>query len=218
MTHRLEADSIFLHFGERRILSDIYIKCETGKITGLLGRNGTGKSSLMNIIYGSLACPDKSVRFDGKSVPQAYRKPTLLAYLPQFDFVPKSLSLYRVFKDFQLDFNEFKVFFPGLPDDIKTRFGELSGGSRRLVETFLVIKTKSQFTILDEPFSHIMPVHVDKIKELIACEKQSKGFLITDHLYKNVMEISDHLYVLANGKTHLTKNIEDIETLGYAHI
>jgi len=42
MTHRLEADSIFLHFGERKILSDIYIKCETGKITGLLGRNGTG--------------------------------------------------------------------------------------------------------------------------------------------------------------------------------
>ena len=46
-----------------------------------------------------------------------------------------------------------------------------------------------------------MPVHVGTIKEPIACKKQSKGFLITDHSYKNIMELSDHLYVLTNGKT-----------------
>lgn len=42
MIHKLEADSISLEFGSRRILSDVYLKCETGKITGLLGRNGNG--------------------------------------------------------------------------------------------------------------------------------------------------------------------------------
>lgn len=54
MNHKLEIDSVFLEFGNRRILSDIYLKCETDKIIGLLGRNGNGKTSLMNIIYGNL--------------------------------------------------------------------------------------------------------------------------------------------------------------------
>jgi ATPase subunit of ABC transporter with duplicated ATPase domains len=53
MKHILEADSVQLQFGERKILSDVYLKCETGKITGLLGRNGEGKSCLMRIIMES---------------------------------------------------------------------------------------------------------------------------------------------------------------------
>ena len=52
MIHTLEADGIQLDYNGRKILSDIYLKCETGKIIGLLGRNGCGKSSLMKIIYG----------------------------------------------------------------------------------------------------------------------------------------------------------------------
>ena len=60
MNHTLEVDSIQLAFNNRRILSDIYLKCETGKITGLLGRNGQGKSCLMKIIYGTLSC-EKSI-------------------------------------------------------------------------------------------------------------------------------------------------------------
>ena len=49
-------------------------------------------------------------------------------------------------------------------------------------------------------------------------EKQNKGILMTDHLYQHITDISDSLYVLANGKTHLTKQISDIEKLGYAKI
>lgn len=55
MKHTLEADSIQLAFGQRQILTDIYFKCETGKIIGLLGRNGQGKTCLLNIVYGTLS-------------------------------------------------------------------------------------------------------------------------------------------------------------------
>ncbi len=77
MTHRLEADSIQLEFDGRKILSSIYLKCETGKITGLLGRNGQGKSCLMKIIYGILKC-EKSVRFDNVAQYEAFKRPDLL--------------------------------------------------------------------------------------------------------------------------------------------
>ena len=72
--------------------------------------------------------------------------------------------------------------------------------------------------MLDEPFSQIMPIHVDTIKKLIKREKEKKGIIITDHMYKDIIDICDNLYVINNGKTYLTKNIKDLEILGYARI
>ena len=92
MIHKFEADGIMLEFGTRRILSSIYFKCETGKITGILGRNGQGKTCLMNIVYGSLNSESKSVRFDNISVFQAFKRPDLLTYLPQFNFIPSWIT------------------------------------------------------------------------------------------------------------------------------
>ena len=72
--------------------------------------------------------------------------------------------------------------------------------------------------MLDEPFSHIMPLHVEVIKDIIQREKYRKGFIITDHLFRHITEISDSLYVLKDGKTYLTHSIDDIEELGYARL
>ena len=103
MNHILEVDSIELEFNSRKILSDIYLKCETGKITGLLGRNGEGKTCLMNIISGSLEPQSKSVRFDSKMIFNTISKPELVLYLPQFNFIPKFLTLKKIFTDINLD-------------------------------------------------------------------------------------------------------------------
>ena len=217
MTHKLEADSIQLQFGDRKILSNIYLKCETGKITGLLGRDGQGKSCLMKIIYGTLMC-EKSVRFDNQSQKEAFKRIDLLVYLPQFNFIPKSLSIKRVFQDFNLDFIAFAGRFPEFESKYKTSIGNLSGGGQRLVELYIIVKSKSQFVMLDEPFTHLSPIQIEKVKELLLQEKTNKGLLITDHMYRQVLEICDNLYVLADGKTHKTKSDADIETLGYAKL
>lgn len=217
MMHTLEADSIQLEFSGRKILSSVYLKCETGKITGLLGRNGEGKTCLMNIIYGSLAC-EKSVRFDNVSQKLAFNHPDLLLYLPQFNFIPRRLSLKRIFKDFELDYTAFEQLFPEFASKYNTTIGDLSGGEFRLVELYVIIKTPSQFAMLDEPFTHLSPVQIEKVKELLLETKTQKGLLITDHLYQQVTGISDSLYVLANGITHITQSMDDIETLGYARV
>ena len=133
MKHTLEADSIQLEFGLRPILSDIHIQCETGKITGLLGRNGQGKSCLMRILYGDLPAASRSVRFDRVSVPEAYRRPDLLLYLPQFNIIPESLTLRRVLDDFRLEFRELEKRFPEFSRAYRSRIRELSGGERRLI-------------------------------------------------------------------------------------
>ncbi len=218
MKHLLEADGIMLEFGMRRILSDVYFKCETGKITGMLGRNGQGKTCLMNIVYGSLTALSKSIRFDKVSVPYAFKRADLLLYLPQFNFIPGALSLKRIFKDFAVDYGAFEAHFPEYKPFYKSAIQNLSGGQRRLVEVYVILKGKSKFSMLDEPFSHIMPLHVEKLKELLIAEKQEKGLLITDHMYRHVTDIADDLYVLRDGKTFLTRDITDVERLGYARL
>jgi ABC-type lipopolysaccharide export system ATPase subunit len=217
MNHKLEVDSIQLEFNNRKILSDIYLKCETGKITGLLGRNGQGKSCLMKIIYGSLIC-EKSVRFDNVSQNDAFKRPDLLLYLPQFNFIPQSLSLKRIFKDFELDFSSFEIQFPEFSKKYNLSISDLSGGEHRLIELYVVIKSKSQFAMLDEPFTHISPIQIEKIQRILFEEKENKGLLVTDHMFRHITSISDNLYVLNNGKTYLTKDMSEIESLGYARL
>jgi ABC-type lipopolysaccharide export system ATPase subunit len=214
MTHQLEADGIQLAFDERRILSDIYLKCETGIITGLLGRNGQGKSCLMKIIYGTMPC-NKSVRVDKASLPKAYQRPDVVSFLPQFHFIPNFLSIKRIFNDFELDYAPFVQLFPEFASHYQLKTGHLSGGERRLLEVYIILKSASKFTLLDEPFSQLSPLQIEKIQHLLQDEKKNKGLLITDHLYQQVLDISDQLYVLANGKTHLVKHMDEIEKLGY---
>ena len=216
MIHTLEADGIQLYFSNRKVLSDVYIKCETGKVTGLLGRNGQGKSCLMQVIYGSLQIDIKSVRFDGRYVAKPYQRSDLLLYMPQFNFIPGKLTIKRVFEDFDLLYGDFEEMFPtGIISD-KARLESLSGGQRRLIELYIIIKAQSQFAMLDEPFSHLSPVQIDRVKQLIEDEKRNKGFLITDHMFRHVSDIADSIYLLANGKVHLTASFEDLEYHGYA--
>lgn len=215
MNHTLEIDSVMLEFNSKRILQDVYFKSETGKVTGLLGRNGSGKSCLMKIIYGELDPNDKSVRIDGCSLPNRYRNPADIRYLPQSEFIPKSLTVKKIFKNFELDFLDFTNEFPEFEKIYNSKFKSLSGGEQRILEIYSILASKTKFCMLDEPFSQVMPVHVEKIKGLILREKQNKGIIITDHLYQYIIDICDHLYVISNGKTHLTKSLQDIETLGY---
>ena len=218
MIQTLEVDSVILEFGAKRVLKDVYLKCETEKITGLLGRNGTGKTCLMNIMYGKLVPQNHSVRLNKQALLNSSRFSSDIMYLPQFRFIPNFIRLNQIFKDFKLDFFEFINEFPEFKKYYKSKLKELSGGEQRIVEIYLIIASKTKFCLLDEPFSHVMPLHVNTIKNLIMREKKNKGILITDHLYKHIIDICDNLYIINDGKTYLTNGIQDLETLGYTKI
>jgi len=215
MINKLELDSVILEYGSKRILQDVYLKSETGKVTGVLGRNGTGKSSLMQILFGEVIPNHKSIRINDHNLVTPYRSPEDLRYLPQNRFIPKSLSINRIFKDFELNFNDFTTEFPGFEKFYKSKLVNLSGGEVRIIEIYIILVCKTKFCMLDEPFSQVMPIHIETIKKLILREKRNKGIIITDHLYQHVIDICDDLYVLNDGKIILTQGAKDLETMGY---
>jgi len=215
MKNTLEIDSVQLSFGERTILKSIYVTAETGKVTGILGRNGCGKSCLLKIIFGEMKSQEKSVRINGKVLFEDSRNSADMRMLPQFNFLPKHIKVRQAFKHFDLDFSEFCNLFNEFDKwrDLKIR--ELSGGNIRIMETFLIIKSDAKFCILDEPFSHLSPKNISTFIHIIKQEKEKKGIILTDHLYRHITDISDYLYVIANCASYKIKGIDELKKYGY---
>lgn len=215
MKHKLEIDSVRLSYGDKVILSDIYLECSTGSVIGLLGRNGSGKSSLLQILFGTKQNDDCSIRLNGISIKPAFKTDNCIAYLPQFNFLPQGLRIQKAFQILGLPIEPFLNDLPELKNRKKSKLKELSGGFYRLVELYLIIKKEGTFVLLDEPFTHIMPVHIELIAKWIEEEKTKKGFIVSDHLYEQIISISDKLYLLKDGKIHFCKDSNTLKEFGY---
>ncbi|WP_337657943.1 ATP-binding cassette domain-containing protein [Alistipes sp.] len=211
--HILEIDSAELAFGGRSILSGVYLLAETGCVTAVLGRNGCGKSCLMKILSGALKAGFCSMRIDGKWHGRFTEKE--VRYLPQHAFIPGWLRLERVLRDFGLSREELERWFPLFVPLRGSRIGELSGGEQRILECFVILRSRTQFVLLDEPFSQIAPLHVETLQTLIRQEKMAKGILLTDHMYRHVTSITDRLYVMADGQAYPCANDEELVRRGY---
>ncbi len=215
--HTLEVDGVQLDFGMRHILNDVYVRCDTGKVTGLLGRNGAGKTCFMQVAFGTLRAYSSSVRCDGKYIKQAYTVKGLINYLPQFYFIPGNMKARRAFDYYNVSPDTFYEYFPEYEKETDKQMVDLSGGQRRLLEVYLILVADTKFSILDEPFSHIMPLHVDILKQLINKVKERKGIIVTDHLYRHIMSISDTMYLMDNGKTHRIADAAQLIRYGYVY-
>ena len=215
MKYRLEIDGVLAEFNGLQVLNNIFLKCETGKVTGILGRNGAGKSTLFRVLFGEYIPESSSVRINGKSLLGAKRHPSDVRYLPQFEFIPSELRLQTVFNLFGLDLLPFIKSFPDFEGLNQYRINTLSGGQRRLIEVYCILKAPSKFCFLDEPFSQIMPLHIDKIKELMVEEKDHKGILCSDHMYHHILEISDEISLLHQGSIYPVQTTNDLTKYGY---
>ena len=211
----LEIDNVELYFKHKRILNGIYLKAETGRVTGILGRNGSGKSCLMDIIFGNLKPKYKLLRLDNTPILKPLYQSHLVSYLPQYDFIPKSFKLKSIFKFYNVDWGIFSEIFTEFHNFHNTKIGKLSGGERRCIEIYVTLQSQKPIILLDEPFNGISPLMIERIKSLIAVSKNEKIIILSDHRYNDVLEISDQIYLLKNGSTTLIKNRTDLEDYGY---
>ena len=214
----LEADNIVLSFGDKKILSGIYLKAETGKVTGILGRNGCGKTSLLRIIFGDLKSKYKNIRINTKYQKRDLYKTNLISYLPQHQILPKNIKLSKAFNLFSVDWSSFVEQFESFRIYKNFKTDKLSSGELRVVETYLILNSGKPIIFLDEPFSFIAPLYIEKFKRIIEQKKKQAAIVITDHFYRDILDISDSVYFLKNGYSKLIKSKEDLEREGYANI
>jgi len=169
----------------------------------------------MQVVFGTQPAESKSVRFNNTPLIENYLKKQVIGYLPQGDLLPPFISFEKALALYGLDDGKIVDEFPELEECLKRKSSEVSGGQRRLFEVLLVVYSKHPFCLLDEPFSGLMPIHIEKLKVVFEKEKQRKGIIITDHLHRYIRDIADAVYVLTDGKTYKIIDEEGLVELGY---
>ena len=211
----LLADSIRLSFGSFDVLSGAWLRAETGKVTGVLGRNGCGKSCMFRAIMGELGTQDIFVKFNNQVVTGSDEMGLYVKYLPQKPFLPPKFTLRKAFQYFGIEVGQFTSDFPHFSkyEDVELR--ELSGGELRMVEIWLCLNSGAPFCILDEPFSYLAPVYVEKVQEMIKERKGEMGIIISDHNYEALLQVADDVLLLSDGYVHLVREMSDLVRYGY---
>jgi lipopolysaccharide export system ATP-binding protein len=210
----LKVDSVQLEFGDRKILQDIWLSCSQGEVVGLLGRNGSGKSSLLRIIFGTLNPTYRYISINDQFVKRGYQQK--IAYLPQHNYLPNGIQISKLAKmmvddRFWDEFTDYQIY----KDHHHKNASELSGGELRQLETLMILYNKADFILLDEPFTHISPVQTEGFKATIRRCAKIKGIIVTDHQYYNILDVSDRIVLLHNGATKHITNANDLVTYNY---
>jgi len=209
--HIIEADSISKGYAMQQVLSGLYLKIQTGDICALFGRNGTGKTTLMRIVFGSLNADYKFVRIDEQYKKRPYTKPSLISYLPAIPFLPSGLKTKQILEMYGVS---------TVTDNIilklyNKRISTMSGGERRYLEVYLILKKKAHFVLLDEPFKFLSPLMTEQIEELIREESKEKGIVIADHRYRNVLNVTTRILLLKDQSLYEVKDEEELRSRDY---
>ncbi|MBQ6574271.1 MAG: ATP-binding cassette domain-containing protein [Bacteroidales bacterium] len=205
----LEVDSVIMRYGEHTVLSDVYLKCNVGDIIGIFGRNGSGKTTLFNIIYGTCTAENSFVRIDGKVISRGAFRGGLVGYLPQNDFFPAHLRIREVFSllpQWRVD----------RKDEIlgrvwETRAGELSGGELRYLEIMNLLWSGFKYLILDEPFSGLAPVMVERLCSILKEHSKTAGIMIADHDYRSVAGLVNRHFMLDSGELREISSFDELK-------
>jgi ABC-type multidrug transport system ATPase subunit len=212
----LQADSIQKAYKNRRLLSDVFLRCQTGEIVGVFGPNGSGKSTLFKIMFGIVSAESRFVKVGQRVLRSAAQTRKYINYLPEHGFLPGQLKVRTAF-----DCYVGASLPEGLNDDIVLRHllpkkvSHLSFGERRLVEVLLVLYSRAPFALLDEPFKGLGPLVRDQITGHIQMVKPTKGLIIADHDVERICEISDTLMLLKTGFLKTLESRRELKDLGY---
>lgn len=214
--NRLHTDSIEKHYNGHQILTDICLTCHTGETVGILGRNGSGKSTLLKIISGSIPADYRYLSINEKVITSRLETTKHIAYLPQEHFLPGHLTIGKAFVA-GISTNDFKeaTSIPKISKALSLKPGELSGGNRRFIETVFTMYSPQHFILLDEPYKGLSPLLADELSELIIKRSKHKGFVITDHNYERVEQLSTRTLLLHQGSLKDVDNKAVLRQWGY---
>jgi lipopolysaccharide export system ATP-binding protein len=212
---QLKVDSVQLSYNNRKILQDVYLQCQTGEVLGILGRNGSGKSSLLKVIFGSVTPEYKYVSIDDHHITKGYINKQI-AYLPQHNYLPAHISIWQLaeFMISPADWNEFSS-YPVYQNNFTKKIKEVSGGEQRQLEILMVMYSAAPFILLDELFTHVSPIQAEALKELIRKRSAHKGIIVTDHQYYNVLDVAHRIILMNNGRTQPVNHADELVTYGY---
>lgn len=210
----LECENLSKNYGSVKALDNLTLKIESGKIVGLLGPNGHGKTTIIKTLSGLLSKDKGKVLIDGKRIGVGTKK--IVSYLPERSYLSPEMKIKEVvsfFQEFYEDFDAKKAdaMLGELSLDKESKLKSLSKGNREKVQLIMVMSRKAKLYLLDEPMGGVDPAARDYIlKTIISNYSEDATVIISTHLIQDVEQILDEVVFLKEGKVMLHSDVDEL--------
>lgn len=210
----IQLNQLSMNYGHKQALNDVSLTLTANKIVGLLGPNGSGRTTLIKILNGLLRSYHGEVKIDGHCVDQYTR--SIISYLPDESYFQdwmKAKDALNIFNELYIDFNyqhclELMKRFD-LTDDMKIK--SMSKGMKEKFQLCLVMSRKAKIYILDEPIAGVDPAAREVILDVILNSYDKNALvLISTHLISDLEAIFDEVVFIKDGQIILHDNSESL--------
>ncbi len=210
----LQCRDLSKRFSGRYALNGINMDIPRGRIIGLLGPNGSGKTTFMKLANGLLVPSGGSILINGsKPGPETKQ---VISYLPDKDYLPdwmKVSDLIKMFVDFYADFDHLRArdMLQRLSINEEQRLKSLSKGTKEKVQLILAMSRRAQLYLLDEPIGGVDPAARDYILNTIISNYNENGsVIISTHLIADVEQVLDDVIFIKDGTIAACTSVDEI--------
>lgn len=201
-------------FDGRQILDNVNLTIPKGRIIGLLGKNGMGKTTLIKLINDLLTPTSGEVLINGNKPNENSKR--IISYLPERTYLDKSMKVSQVinmFEEFYDNFNKEKAIklLKDLDLDINLKISKMSKGMQEKLQLILVMSRDAELYILDEPLGGVDPATRDYILDTILTNfSEGASVIISTHIISDIERILDDVIFIDKGKIVLTSSADEL--------
>lgn len=216
----LEVKNLSKYFGIKKAVDDVSFNVEQGRILGILGKNGAGKSTIFRIILNILDPDEGEVLYNGEKINGEISD--RIGYLPEVGSLIDSYTVYeqcmyygkmKSMKTEDIKNHMFELLEQfEIVEYANMKIKELSKGNKQKIQFIIALLHNPDLLILDEPFSGLDPVSVEYFKRIILQLKdQGKTIIFSSHIMSQVEMLCEDIVIINNGKIVLNGNLESIK-------
>jgi len=212
----LEVKNVSKSFDNKKIIDNVSFNVEKGKIVGLLGKNGSGKTTILKMINDLLTIDEGEILIDNQKVSEKTK--AIVSFLPERTYLESSQKVNDVLKLFNEFYDDFdiekaKELLKDLDLDENASLSKMSKGMKEKVQLVLVMSRRAKLYILDEPLGGVDPSTRDYIlKTILSNFIEDSSLIITTHIISDVEKILDEVILIDKGKIILNNSADELRT------
>ncbi|MBK7631256.1 MAG: ABC transporter ATP-binding protein [Ignavibacteriales bacterium] len=204
-------------FGKFHVLKNISLSVQPGKITAIVGPNGSGKTTIIKSILGLVKPDSGDITINSKSIvgEHLYRKN--IGYMPQVASFPENLTVQEVIKmisdlrDEKINIESNLIEILNLIPEMSKQIKNLSGGNKQKLSAYIALIFNPSIIILDEPTAGLDPVASSNLKQRILEEcSNGKTIILTSHIMSEIEELADNILFLIDGRIVFDGEVKDL--------
>ncbi|MCK5811061.1 MAG: ABC transporter ATP-binding protein [Cocleimonas sp.] len=218
----IQADHLHRYYGKHHAVNDISITLYQGEVLGLLGQNGAGKSTTMQLLTGNLSPDEGSISINSLNLQhQPIKAKRQLGYLPEtpplyhdmriLEYLRYCARLHDISKADLTDAVNKVMQRCGLEDMQQRLIGNLSKGYQQRVGIAQAIIHEPAVVILDEPTVGLDPIQIQEIRALIKVLAQDHSVILSTHILQEVEAICDRVHLLKEGQTVFVDTLDALK-------